>query len=86
MPQGQQAERLIAQYGIRIINMSGNKGHDTMNHGKFVGLLRTFTELYAVEGASTDADPLSEAGMFAMNATGIILQTRTRIGESTPSR
>lgn len=69
--QGQQSERLIAQYGIRIINMSDSKGHDAMNHGKFVGLLQAMTGTYAADGESAPVASFTRAGLFAMDAIGI---------------
>lgn len=81
----EEARQVIAQYGLRVINMSDAKSADSLNHSKFVGLLPILSQIARSEARGRGSF-LSRTGLFAVNAAGTLLQTPLKVGEAMERR
>lgn len=82
----EEAQKAVAAYGIRLIDMSDAKSPDAMRHGKFVNLLPALNQLEKDEERRGRGSSLSQAGLGALNAAGTLLLTPLHLGAAIVER
>jgi len=73
------AQAEIAEYNLRIIDLSDVKGADSLSHSKFVYALPALRQI-AESGALARQGEARNAGIFVVDAAGEILRTPLRVG------
>ncbi len=71
----------IAQYGLRVINMSDARSMDALNHSKFIELLPSLKQMSRNE-ARARRNPISRTGLFVFNTAGALLDTPRQLGSA----
>jgi esterase/lipase superfamily enzyme len=77
-----QAQAAIKRYGLRVIDMSDNKGQDSMNHSKFVSILPALDQITRNDSMTARGNPISRTGTFVVDTAGTVLLAPLRLGEA----